>query len=124
MQKVLIEVAETESPHCLFDVIKDLKVMGSVVYIVTNSPIVSGAIISVLGNLNKAIIINSCVIKSFIANYPVGKYVADDVDLVIKINNESQEQELYQHLYRKCTCGSGDVWSECNGINGDSSYCG
>ena len=85
MQKVLIEVAETESPHSLFDAINDLKVMGSVVYIVTNSPIISASLISVLGNLNKAVIVNGCVIKSFDANYQVGKYVGDDVDLVINL---------------------------------------
>ena len=85
MQKVLIEVAETESPHSLFDAINDLKVMGSVVYVVTNSPIISASLISVLGNLNKAVIVNGCVIKSFDANYKVGKYVGDDVDLVINL---------------------------------------
>lgn len=36
-----------------------------------------------------------------------------------------QEEELmFEHLNRKCTCGSGDIWSECNGIEGDDSYCG
>jgi hypothetical protein len=35
-----------------------------------------------------------------------------------------QEQMIHEHLYRKCNCGSGDVWSECNGFQGDSSYCG
>ena len=54
MQKVLIEVAETESPHSLFDAINDLKVMGSVVYIVTNSPIISASLISVLLTSNNS----------------------------------------------------------------------
>ncbi len=35
-----------------------------------------------------------------------------------------QEQMIHEHLYRKCNCGSGDVWSECNGISGDTTYCG
>ncbi len=35
-----------------------------------------------------------------------------------------QEQMIHEHLYRKCNCGSGDVWSECNGISGDNTYCG
>lgn len=40
-------------------------------------------------------------------------------------SEEEQEQVLlFEHLYRKCTCGSGDVWSECNGKQGDSSSCG
>lgn len=86
MQKVLIEVAETESPHILFSAINDLQVMGSVVYIATNSPIISSALISVLGNLNTVIIVNGCVIKSFTANYQVGKYVdIDNYDSVINI---------------------------------------
>jgi hypothetical protein len=85
MQKVLIEVAETESPHSLFKAINDLKVMGSIVYIVTNSPIISASLISVLGNLNKAVIVNGCVIKSFDANYQVGKYVGDDDVVVINL---------------------------------------
>ena len=85
MQKVLIEVAETESPHSLFSAINDLKVMGSIVYIVTNSPIISASLISVLGNLNKAVIVNGCVIKSFDANYQVGKYVGDDDVVVINL---------------------------------------
>lgn len=38
--------------------------------------------------------------------------------------SEEFEQLLFEHLYRKCTCGSGDVWSECNGREGDSSGCG
>lgn len=25
---------------------------------------------------------------------------------------------------RKCTCGSGDAWNKCRGIDGDISYCG
>ena len=77
MKIVLIEVAEIKSPHSLFDAINDLKVMGSIVYIVTNNPIISASLISVLGNLNKAIIVNGCVIKSFDANYQVGKYVGE-----------------------------------------------
>jgi hypothetical protein len=88
MQKVLIEVAETESPHSLFNAINDLKVVGSIVYIVTNSPIISAALISVLGNMNQAIIINGCVIKSFNANYQVGKYVGEihwSADLTINL---------------------------------------
>jgi hypothetical protein len=74
MQIVLIEVAETKNPHSLFDAINDLKVMGSIVYIVTNNPIVSAYLISVLGNMNQAIIVNGCIVKSFNANYQVGKY--------------------------------------------------
>jgi hypothetical protein len=77
MQKVLIEVAETESPHSLFNAINNLKVMGSIVYVVTNSPIISAALITVLGNLNKAIIVNGCIVKSFDAAYQVGKYVGE-----------------------------------------------
>lgn len=78
MQIVLIEVAETMSPHSLFDAINDLKVMGSIVYIVTNNPIISASLISVLGNMNQAIIVNGCIVKSFDANYQVGKYVGKE----------------------------------------------
>jgi hypothetical protein len=44
----------------------------------------------------------------------------------VEVNQDftSEQQRLFEHLYRKCTCGSGDVWSECNGRQGDSSYCG
>lgn len=38
--------------------------------------------------------------------------------------SEEEQQRLFEHLNRKCQCGSGDIWSECNGIDGDDSYCG
>lgn len=38
--------------------------------------------------------------------------------------SEEFEQLLFEHLNRRCNCGSGNVWSECNGFQGDSSYCG
>lgn len=37
---------------------------------------------------------------------------------------EELEQLFFEHVNRKCQCGSGDIWSECNGIEGDSSFCG
>ena len=40
------------------------------------------------------------------------------------ITSEELDQLLFEHLYRKCNCGSGDIWSECFGFEGDSSYCG
>lgn len=31
---------------------------------------------------------------------------------------------IYNHTKRSCTCGSGQNWEVCTGINGDWTYCG
>jgi hypothetical protein len=51
------------------------------------------------------------------------RWVDESIDTPVE-TSEEQQQLLFEHLYRKCTCGSGDVWSECNGRDGDSTYCG
>jgi hypothetical protein len=53
--------------------IRDLNLMGKYVEIKTDDAAISGLVVSLIGNMNKVIIINGTVVKSFDSNYTVGE---------------------------------------------------
>ena len=55
--------------------IRDLNLMGKHIEVKTSRPDVASLIVSLIGNMNKVIIINGVVIKSFDSNYTVGEVV-------------------------------------------------
>ena len=55
--------------------IRDLNLMGKHIEVKTNRPEVAALITSLIGNMNKVVIVNGIVVKSFDNNYTVGEVI-------------------------------------------------
>ena len=70
--------------------IRDLKLMGKYVEVKTNKPEVAALVITLIGNMNKIVIVNGVVIKSFDSNYVVCEvcgWFADFETITYGVNN-------------------------------------
>jgi hypothetical protein len=74
LDRVIIDLTDTTTTFTQVDsFIRDLNLMGKYVEIKTDNPAFAGLIVSLIGNMNKAIIINGTVVKSFDKDYAVGE---------------------------------------------------
>lgn len=48
----------------------------------------------------------------------------EDLDTLLAFQQKEESTEEYDHSKRPCTCGSGHTWVNCNGLEGDTSWCG
>ena len=72
--RIVIDLINTTNTITQIDsFIRDLNLMGKHIEIKTDDAAIGGLITSLIGNMNKVIIINGVVIKSFDNNYIVGE---------------------------------------------------
>jgi hypothetical protein len=75
LDRIVIEIKELFTITQVDSAIRDLNLMGKYVEVKTDNPAFAGLIVSLIGNMNKAIIINGIVIKSFDKDYAIGEIV-------------------------------------------------
>ena len=83
--RIVIDLINTTNSITQIDsFIRDLNLMGKYVEIKTDSPAIGGLITSLIGNMNKVVIINGTVVKSFDSSYTVGDVIGwfDDYKLI------------------------------------------
>jgi hypothetical protein len=74
MLRVIIDL--TNTTKCFSQVesfIRDLNLMGKWIEVKTDNPAIAGLVVSLIGNMNKVVIINGTVVKSFDKDYVVGE---------------------------------------------------
>lgn len=85
LDRIVIDLINTTNSITQIDsFIRDLNLMGKYVEIKTDSPAIGSLITSLIGNMNKVVIINGTVVKSFDSNYTVGDVIGwfDDYKLI------------------------------------------
>jgi hypothetical protein len=73
---VLVELVNSDSKATITQIdsfIRDLNLMGKHVEVRSSRPEVASLITSLIGNMNKIVMVNGVVIKSFDSNYVVGE---------------------------------------------------
>lgn len=76
LDRVIIDLTDTARRFSQVDsFIRDLNLMGKWIEIKTDDAVIAGLVVSLIGNLNKVIIINGTVVKSFDKDYLVGETI-------------------------------------------------
>jgi hypothetical protein len=73
LNRVIITISPDKSVQDVEGFIKDKNLMGKYIEIQCTKPEVAALATSLMGNMNKVIIINGIVVKSFDSNYVVGE---------------------------------------------------
>lgn len=73
LDRFIIDLTNTTASFTQVDsFIRDLNLMGKYVEVKTDDAAIAGLIVSLIGNMNKVVIINGTVVKSFDSDYVVG----------------------------------------------------
>ena len=76
LDRIIIDLTNTTRRFSQVDsFIRDLNLMGKYVEVKTDDAAIGGLVVSLICNMNKVIIINGTVVKSFDSNYLVGEIV-------------------------------------------------
>ena len=76
MDRIIIDLTNTTRRFSQVDsFIRDLNLMGKYVEVKTDNAAIGGLVVSLIGNMNKVVIINGVVVKSFDGSYVVGEMV-------------------------------------------------
>jgi hypothetical protein len=74
LDRVIIDLTDTTATFSQVDsFIRDLNLMGKWIEIKTDDAAIAGLVVSLMGNMNKVVIINGFVVKSFDSSYTVGE---------------------------------------------------
>jgi hypothetical protein len=73
--RVIISILSDKRVQDVETFIRDKNIMGKYIEVQCTKPEVAAIVTSLMGNMNKVIIINGIVVKSFDGNYTVGETV-------------------------------------------------